>query len=179
MGARVNVARDYYAALRAALDAGPPRELERAAELVADARAVYTFGNGASAALASHVATDLGKGLGLRVVSLVDNAALLTAYANDRNYECVFVEQLRVLLAEGDVALGISGSGRSQNVLDALAHARGAGARTIGFTGAMGGDRMDEVCDVVVRAPLDQIEQIEDLHVVFAHILMRLVRERR
>ena len=178
----MNVARDYYAALRAALEHGPPPELGAAAALMREADAagntIYTFGNGASAALASHIATDLGKGRRLRVASLVDNAALVTAYANDENYECVFVEQLRRVVRAGDVALGISGSGGSQNVLAALEHARGAGARTIGFTGAMpDAERLASLCDVVVRAPLTEIEQIEDLHVVFSHIVMRLVRE--
>ena len=125
------------------------------------------------------MATDLGKGCRLRIVSLVDNAALVTAYANDENYECVFVEQLKRVVRPGDVALAISGSGGSQNVLVALEHARGTGARTIGFTGAMpDAERMAALCDVVVRAPLTAIEQIEDLHVVFSHIVLHLVGER-
>ena len=176
MDARVTVPEAYYADLRAALEAGPPPELDQAAALLREAGVVYTFGNGASAALASHIATDLGKGRRLRVVSLVDNAALVTAYANDQNYECVFEEQLRRVFRDGDVALGISGSGSSQNVLSALAYARSAGGRTVGFTGDMPDwYRMSAVCDVLVRAPLTAIEQIEDLHVVFAHILMRML----
>src|SRR5215212_12044521 len=118
MGARgVSAAGEYYATLRVALATGPPQELDEAAALLHDAvrddGTIYTFGNGASAALASHLTTDLGKRLGIRVVSLVDNVALLTAYANDENYECVFAEPLRRLLRDGDVALGISGSGTS------------------------------------------------------------------
>ena len=173
----------YYAELRAALDAGPPVELERAAAMLREADAggnvIYTFGNGASAALASHIATDLGKGRRLRVTSLADNAALVTAYANDQNYECVFEEQLRRVLRPGDVAFGISASGSSANVLAPLEYARGAGARTVGFTGSMPGwERMAQLCDVVVRAPLTSIEPIEDLHTVFGHILLRLLDER-
>lgn len=183
----MTIAGEYFDELKAALDAGPPPALDAAAGLLHDAvvrgRAIYTFGNGASAALASHIATDLGKGLAphgrVRVTSLVDNAALLTAYANDRNYECVFVEQLRVLVQPGDVALGISGSGSSANVVDAFEFARGEGAGTIALTGDMpGSERLDDSCDVVVRAQLSTIEQIEDLHVVFAHILMRMLRDR-
>lgn len=179
----MSVAGDYYADLRAALEAGPPPELDAAADLLHEAfaagNAVYTFGNGASGALASHMATDLGKGLRLRIVSLVDNAALVTAYANDQNYDCVFEEQLRRVLRPGDVAVGISGSGASANVLQALEFARTAGCRTLGLTGAMpGAEEMAARCDVLVRAPFAAIEQIEDLHVVFAHILMRLLRER-
>ena len=179
----MSIAGDYYAELLVALAAGPPAELDAAATLLHDAAraggTIYTFGNGASAALASHATTDLGKRLGVRVVSLVDNAALLTAYANDENYECVFAEPLRRLLRDADVALGISGSGTSPNVLAALELARREGARSILLTGTMAGSEDADACyDVVVRAPVEPIEQIEDLHVVFCHILMRLLAER-
>lgn len=176
---------DYVAEVCAALAQGPPRELEAAAELlhsaVKDERTIYTFGNGACAALAAHIATDLGKGLksGVRIHSLVDNAALLTAYANDRSYECVFEEQLRTLLRPGDVAFGISGSGTSPNVLVALEFARGEGGKTIALTGNRSGtERLVACCDVVIRAPLDVMEQIEDVQIVYAHALMRLLSER-
>jgi D-sedoheptulose 7-phosphate isomerase len=176
---------EYFEALRGALAGGPPPELAAAADVVRDAvqagNAIYTFGNGACAALAGHMATDLGKGLGgrVRIVSLVENSALLTAYANDHDYECVFEQPLRALLREGDVAFGLSGSGRSGNVLAALEYAREAGGRTIAFTGSMGGtERLAACCDVVVRAPLDVIEQIEDLHVIYSHVLLQMLRER-
>jgi D-sedoheptulose 7-phosphate isomerase len=175
---------DYFATISSALALGPPSELDVAAALLRDAvthgNVVYTFGNGACAALAGHMATDLGKGLGgrLRIVSLVENSALLTAYANDHDYDCVFEQPLRSLLREGDVAFGISGSGRSANVLQALEYARSAGGRTIAFTGSMDGtERLNACSDVVVRAPLDVIEQIEDLHVIYAHVLMHKLRE--
>lgn len=169
---------DYFATLRDALSLGPPPELEQAAELLRGANVVYTFGNGACAALAGHMATDLGKGAGLRVVSLVENAALLTAYANDHDYDCVFEQPLRALLRPDDVAFGLSASGRSPNVLAALEYAREAGGRTIAFTGSMEGtERLSACCDVVVRAPLDVIEQIEDLHVIYAHVLLKLLKD--
>ena len=175
---------DYFTAVAGALAGGPPPELERAVELVHEAveadATIYTFGNGACAALAGHMATDLGKGLGGRVhvVSLVENSSLLTAYANDHDYDCVFEQPLRSLLRRGDVAFGLSGSGTSPNVLRALEYARGAGGRTLAFTGSMGAcERLDACCDVVVRAPLAVMEQIEDLHVVYAHALMWRLRE--
>ncbi len=177
---------EYYAELAAALAEGPPPELEQVAELLAGAvragNAVFAFGNGASAALASHLATDLGKGLAdvgpVRIESLADNAALVTAYANDVAYERVFAEQLRVRLRPGDVAIGISAGGLSPNVVQALVEARALGGRTVTLTGSRpGAERLGDCCDVVVRAPLQAIEQIEDLHVVFAHILLRRLRE--
>jgi D-sedoheptulose 7-phosphate isomerase len=175
---------EYFDRISSALALGPPPELDAAAALLHDAvqhgNVVYTFGNGACAALAGHMAADLGKGLGGRVhiVSLVENAALLTAYANDHDFDCVFEQPLRSLLREGDVAFGISGSGRSTNVLQALEYARSAGGRTIAFTGSMDGtERLSACCDVVVRAPLDVMEQIEDLHVIYAHVLMHKLRD--
>jgi D-sedoheptulose 7-phosphate isomerase len=169
---------DYFAMLRDALSLGPPPELAQAADVLRNADVVYTFGNGACAALAGHIATDLGKGAGMRVVSLVENAALLTAYANDHDYDCVFEQPLRALLRPGDVAFGLSASGRSTNVIAALEFAREADARTIAFTGSMDGtERLAACCDVVVRAPLDVIEQIEDLHVIYAHVLLRMLKD--
>jgi D-sedoheptulose 7-phosphate isomerase len=191
------VVSQYYGTMRNAFESVPPPELEEAAALLYGAavsgHAIYTFGNGASAALASHMATDIGKGtahdhglspsvsaaLRIRISSLVDNAALLTAYGNDVGYEFTFVEQLRGLLNEGDVAIGISGSGASPNVLRALEYARAHGARTIGLTGSMSSAiEMTSRSDIVVCAPLDRIDQIEDMHVSFSHILMRLLDER-
>lgn len=169
---------EYIRQIARALELGPPPELEQAAEMLRNANVIYTFGNGACAALAGHIAADFGKAAGLRVVSLVENAATLTAYANDEDYDCVFERPLRALLRAGDVAFGLSASGRSPNVLAALEHARGAGARTIAFTGSMDGtERLAACCDVVVRAPLDVIEQIEDLHVIYAHVLLRMVKQ--
>jgi D-sedoheptulose 7-phosphate isomerase len=176
---------DYFATVAGALADGPPPELERAGEVVHDAvredATVYTFGNGACAALAGHMATDLGKGLGgrVRIVSLVESSALLTAYANDHDYDCVFEQPLRSLLRRGDVAFGLSGSGASPNVLRALEYAHESGGRTVAFTGSIGPtERLDACCDVVVRAPLGVMEQIEDVHVVYAHALMWRLRER-
>jgi len=174
---------EYFAAVAGALGDGPPPELERAVDLVYEAvradATIYTFGNGACAALAGHMATDLGKSLPVRIVSLVESSSLLTAYANDHDYDCVFERPLRSLLRSGDVAFGLSGSGRSPNVLRALEYAHEAGGRTVAFTGSMGTtEQLDACCDVVVRAPLGVIEQIEDVHVVYAHTLLWRLRER-
>jgi D-sedoheptulose 7-phosphate isomerase len=169
---------EYIAQIVRALDLGVPPELEQAADVLRNAGVIYTFGNGACAALAGHIATDLGKGAGLRVVSLVENASLLTAYANDQDYDCVFEQPLRALLRPGDVAFGLSASGGSSNVLNGLEYAHEAGARTLAFTGSMDGtERLAACCDVVVRAPLDVIEQIEDLHVIYAHVLLQMLKD--
>jgi len=152
----------------------------------ADGQTVYTCGNGASAALASHMACDLGKGtavdLGggpeaqparrLRIHSLSDNVALLTAYSNDLDYQDVFVEQLKNLLHPDDVVIGISGSGGSPNVLRAMTYARNIGATTIGFTGSQASaSKLIELSDFRLQVSSLLMEQIEDLHVIVHHII--------
>jgi D-sedoheptulose 7-phosphate isomerase len=146
-------------------------------------RAVYVFGNGGSAALASHCACDLGKGTVVngnrrfRVLALTDNVPLMTAWANDASYEDVFAEQLAALIQKHDIALAISGSGNSPNVLKALQFARGAGAFTIGLTGFQGG-LMKALCDLCVIVPSDNMQVIEDLHVSVNHAIFSVLRAR-
>lgn len=156
-------------------------------------RSVYTCGNGASAALATHMACDLGKGTAadigrgfdqtalprLRIISLADNTALLTAYGNDLDYQDVFLEQLKNVVAPGDVVLGISGSGGSPNVLRALAYARHVGARTLSMTGEQpSAHKIIALSDVCLQVSSTMMEQIEDVHVVFSHIIARALRDR-
>jgi len=147
-------------------------------------RTVYTFGNGGSAALASHFACDLGKGTAycnggkrLRVLALTDNIPTLTAWANDASYEDVFSEQLRSLVLKDDVAFAISGSGNSKNVLNALQVARDAGATTVGISGFQGG-QMKALCDLSVIVPSENMQIIEDLHLAIAHSIFRIVHSR-
>ncbi len=190
------VAERYYSDLGRGLTEGPPPELGRIAERLVSAvksgHRVYALGNGASAALAAHMACDLGKGsasdLGagaaelpatprLRIFSLPDNSALLTAYGNDVDYDAVFLEPLKNLLDADDVVIGISGSGGSPNVLRAMEFARARGATTIAFTGRMpAAAAIAAVSDIVLRAPSDVIEQIEDWHVAFQHIIGLMLR---
>lgn len=148
-------------------------------------RKVLIFGNGGSAALASHFACDLGKGTvtpgnsrkRLNVLSLTDNMALLTAWANDTSYDQVFAEQLRNFVQPDDIAFAISGSGNSPSVLLALQAAREAGAFNIGLTGYEGG-KMRRLCDLCIIVPSDNMQIIEDLHVSVSHALFTLVRHR-
>jgi D-sedoheptulose 7-phosphate isomerase len=147
------------------------------------ARALFVFGNGGSAALASHSACDFGKGTVIngnrrfRVMSLTDNVPLLTAWANDHHYADVFAEQLRPFIGPNDVALAISGSGNSENVLKALHVARDAGARTVGLTGFQGG-KMKSLCDVCVIVPSDCMQLVEDYHVAVTHAIFLSLRQK-
>jgi D-sedoheptulose 7-phosphate isomerase len=143
-------------------------------------RAVFLFGNGGSAALASHLACDLGKGTAIagrerfRVLSLTDNVPLMTAWANDARYEDIFAEQLRNFIRPGDVAFAISGSGNSPNVLNALRAAREAGAFNIGLAGYSGG-KMKSLCDLCVVVPSENMQVIEDLHLSISHCVFSVV----
>lgn len=146
-------------------------------------RAVYLFGNGGSAALASHCACDFGKGTVVngnrrfRVLALTDNVPLMTAWANDACYEDIFSEQLRSFLQAEDVAFAISGSGNSPNVLKALEVAREMGAYTIGLTGFQGG-KMKSLCDLCVVVPSENMQVIEDVHLSVTHSIFTSFRER-
>jgi len=136
---------------------------------------VYIFGNGGSAALASHFACDLAKNVTfangprrMRALSLTDNFSLMSAWSNDVGYEAVFVEQLRNFVRPSDLVIAISGSGNSPNVLRALELARDRGAKTVGITGRDGG-KMDALCDPCLIVPSHNMQIIEDLHTITVH----------
>jgi len=148
-----------------------------------DSRMIYLFGNGGSAALASHFACDLGKGTvngtgkRFRVLALTDNVPMITAWANDANYEDIFSEQLANFAKPHDVAFAISGSGNSPNVLRGLRTAKELGATTVGLTGFSGG-KLKDFCDVCVIIPSDNMQVIEDLHLCVAHAVFTTIRRR-
>jgi D-sedoheptulose 7-phosphate isomerase len=144
-------------------------------------RQVFIMGNGGSAATASHFACDLGKGAQVegcpcfRAISLTDSVATFSAYANDCGYEHVFSRQLANLIQPGDVVIGISGSGNSPNVLNAVELARQRGATTVGFVGFDGG-QLEGMVDLSVHVAKDCMEQVEDVHVVLAHLIATTLR---
>jgi len=149
-----------------------------------EGRTVFIFGNGGSAATASHVMCDLNKGASgpvsrrrLKAMALTDNIPLLTAWANDSAYERVISEQLKNFVQRRDVAFAISTSGDSPNVLRALETAREYGAITVGLTGHKGG-RMKPLCDVCAVVPSDNMQMIEDMHHAIVHSLFFMVREK-
>lgn len=145
---------------------------------------VFLCGNGGSASTASHFACDLAKNTlvsgapPFKVVALTDNVELLTAWANDSDYGNVFAAQLGPLVENGDVVIGISCSGNSNNVLNALELARDRGATTIGFTGNEGG-RLPEMVDVCIRANSSHIAQQEDIHLILEHCICSTITEER
>jgi D-sedoheptulose 7-phosphate isomerase len=180
-------AQSYFARLSQTVHRLPFETIDRVSDLLLDAydngRMIYLFGNGGSAALASHFACDLGKGTingskkRFRVLALTDNVPLMTAWANDSRYEDIFAEQLANFVHEDDVAFAISGSGNSRNVLNALMLAREAKATTIGLVGYQGG-KMKDLCDVCVIVPSDNMQVIEDLHLCVAHALFSAIHRK-
>lgn len=177
----------YFRAYPQLLDSLPYGAIDAVTDALWDAyqqdHALFVFGNGGSAALASHSACDFGKGTVVngnrrfRVFSLTDNVPLLTAWANDQHYADVFAEQLRPFVRRDDVVLAISGSGNSENVLNALQVAREAGARTIGLTGFQGG-KMKFLCDLCVVIPSNNMQLIEDFHLAATHSIFLNLRRR-
>ncbi|TMF98179.1 MAG: SIS domain-containing protein [Chloroflexi bacterium] len=166
--------------VRTVLSAIPIDAIERAVGIILDAydngAHVYVVGNGGSATNATHFACDLSKATivdgraRLRVTSLTDNIALLTAWANDTSYDRVFSEQLTNLLDPGDVVIAISASGNSPNVVSAVLAARLMRASTIALVGFAGG-RLLEAVDAAIHVPSNDYGVVEDCHSVIEHAI--------
>jgi D-sedoheptulose 7-phosphate isomerase len=185
--------RDYVRETRGTLEA--PYFLEgirKIAEVFLKARAedrtIFFFGNGGSASTASHFVTDIAKVAGgttlhgpgqrFRCLSLNDNVPSVMAWANDVSYAAVFAGQLRALANPGDVVVGISGSGNSPNVLEAVKVAREMGLTTIGLTG-IGGGKLKEMVDIAMIAPSNSMQHTEDMHLIVCHILTAYLRDQQ
>jgi D-sedoheptulose 7-phosphate isomerase len=183
----------YLAELRGALGHLPIAQARRAAEILFRAyqtdHAVFLFGNGGSAALASHMAADLGKCTHfpgpewmapvkrLKALSVSDNTPLLTAWANDTHYENVFAAQIGNFIQKDDVAWAISGSGNSPNVLRALELARSKGALTVGLAGC-GGGKMAALLDCAMVVPCHNMQRVEDAHLILSHMIFLDLKKR-
>ena len=155
---------------------------ERVAVALAAGNKVMFAGNGGSAADAQHLAGELLSRLNYdrapaAAIALTTDSSVLTAIANDYGYERVFERQVQGLGRPGDVLVAISTSGRSPNILKAIAAARAGGLVAIGFTGISGGD-MAAQCDLCLRAPSDSTPLIQQLHITVGHIVCGLVEER-
>ena len=143
---------------------------------------VFIMGNGGSAATASHFALDLAKNTimpsapRLKAISLTDHVPLITAWSNDTAYEHIFAEQLANMIEPGDVVIGISASGNSPNVINAMKLTKQHRGFTIGLLGAKGG-KLKDIVDAYVLAPGQNIEQEEDAHMILAHVITRHMRE--
>jgi D-sedoheptulose 7-phosphate isomerase len=141
---------------------------------------IFVMGNGGSGSTASHLACDINKGCCIdlekkfKMICLNDNLPTLLALANDLSYEAVFEEQLKNFFNPGDLVIGISGSGNSENVLRAIGFAGRNGGRTIGWSG-FGGGRLAGMVDLPFVVESDDMQQVEDAHMVVAHMIMQSV----
>jgi D-sedoheptulose 7-phosphate isomerase len=141
---------------------------------------VFIFGNGGSAATASHVTGDFLKGISyeldkrFRVICLSDNTSGITAISNDLGYEDIFVEQLKAFLKKNDLVIGISGSGNSVNVVKAIEYASVQGAKTVAMCGFQGG-RIKELADLVIHVPVHDMEITEDIHIIIFHAIKQVL----
>jgi D-sedoheptulose 7-phosphate isomerase len=140
---------------------------------------LFVMGNGGSACDAQHVAVEfmhpiIEKRPPLPALALATDTALLTAVGNDQDFSLAFSEQLRLLARTGDIALGISTSGKSANVTRALGVARDLGLLTVGFTGRDGG-RMADLCDHYFTVPSFSIHRIQETHATLLHVVWDLI----
>ena len=170
---------DAYLNQEADLLARLPRQpLSRLAAILRQARKdgqrIFVFGNGGSGANASHFTVDMIKGTldatkpRFKVICLNDNMPTLTALANDMGYEHIFSEPLASLAEPGDVALAITGSGDSPNILRAMQTARARRLTTVALTGASGG-KVKELVDLAILVPSPSMQLVEDAHRVILH----------
>jgi D-sedoheptulose 7-phosphate isomerase len=163
--------------------AGMRHELNQASELVSEriraGNCLLAFGNGGSAAQAQHLTAELvgrfeEERRPIPALALTTDPSILTAVGNDYGFEEVFARQIHALARPGDVALAISTSGNSPNVLRALDAAREKNLRTIGLTGRKGG-KMRERVDLCLCVPSDSTPRIQEAHLVISHILCHMV----
>jgi D-sedoheptulose 7-phosphate isomerase len=171
---------EYLKAQKSALDSIPAEAVAQIVDKLHAAlkedRHIFVFGNGGSAANASHFATDLGKGSSdkigkrFRVLSLTDNVSWMTALANDYSYEDSFVGQMQNFGKAGDIALGISVSGNSPNCVKALEWAKKHDLRTIALVGAKRG-RMAEVAEQTIVINDTHYGRVEDAQMAICHLV--------
>ena len=173
---------DYLKELKELLNIFPHDRFEEIGEALLsayeDEQQVFIMGNGGSGSTASHFVCDINKGScfnldkKFKVFCLNDNVPTMLAYANDLSYDKIFVEQLKNYLRPGDVVIGISGSGNSENVLQAVSYAKEKGAKTIGLSG-FGGGKLAKLTDITFVALINDMQKVEDVHMIVVHMLMQ------
>lgn len=181
--------RHYLKSAREVIDHLDVREIEAFALAIAEVReasgTVFLVGNGGSASTASHFATDLGVGSinvskHVRVVSLTDNIAVMTAISNDKSYESVFEQQIQLLGKEGDILVLISASGNSKNLIEALKSSQRLGMKSFSLTGFDGGElrRMTLGSNVHVPSKIGDYGLVEDAHLAICHMVTECMRSK-
>ena len=158
--------------------------IEKAAELLigsinAGGKIIWC-GNGGSAADAQHLATELMGGMSdhdrmpIPSIALTTDSSFITAWSNDTGFDSIFSRQVQGLGAEGDVLIGISTSGNSENVINALKQAKYKNLKTIAFAGKTGGS-LDGIADITIKVPSDNTQRIQESHIMIGQILCSLI----
>ena len=164
---------------------GSGRDLARAARMIIESmRAggkLLIFGNGGSAADAQHVAAELAFKMGrereaLPALALTTDTSLLTAIGNDRSFDFIFARQIQALGREGDIALAISTSGNSPNVVEAVKQARAIQIGTVWLLGA-GGGKLAALVDLALIVPHNDTPRIQEVHIAASHIICQLIED--
>lgn len=156
-----------------------------ASKLIADSfkegKKLLVFGNGGSACDASHIAAEFVNRFkrerpGLPAISLNTDMAILTSIANDYDFSEIFARQLKTLAEKGDIAIAISTSGNSKNILKAVEVAKKKGVKVIAFTG-LKGERFAKKSDIAFIVPSEDTPRIQETHITLAHVLCQMVEE--
>ncbi|MBS3132503.1 SIS domain-containing protein [Candidatus Woesearchaeota archaeon] len=180
----VEFIKGYMEQKKKEMDSINPEDVKQVVNVLFDAwkegRQVFIFGNGGSASTASHFACDLAKGTlqkiydpnekRFRVISLTDNVAVMTAFANDVSYSDIFSQQLHNLVSEGDVVIAITGSGNSSNIIKGIEMAKRFKAKTIALLGFDGG-KVKELVEHHILVKSDHYGRIEDCHLMLQHLI--------
>ena len=163
------------------LDLLPKYDIEKVMNILEDTcmagNRVFICGNGGSASTASHMCSDFNKGVSLNRKNkydfecLSDNIPMMMAVANDISYDDIFSIPLKNKLHEGDIVIGISGSGNSENVIRAIEYANQNGADTIAFTGYDGG-KLKNIAKHSIHIDIDNMQIVEDIHLILNHMMM-------
>ena len=180
----INKANVYFSRLKECIDNLDRNEVDEFINVMLKARDrgshIYTMGNGGSAATASHFCCDFNKGMSykqdkkFRLICLNDNIPTMMAYANDVSYENVFVEQLKNFLRADDVVIGISGSGNSKNIINAIDWANKNGGITVGLTG-FGGGKLKQIAKHSVNTNIEDMQITEDVHMMLCNMIYSIM----
>lgn len=174
----------YIEMEKAVLDSLSAEDISTVMNILEDARIngkrIFICGNGGSASTAAHFECDFNKGISYDqkvkydFECLSDNVPMMMAIANDIGYEDIFVVPLKNKLKSGDIVIGISGSGNSENVVKAIEYGNEIGAETIGLVGYDGG-RLKEIAKYHIHVRMDNIQVVEDVHLMLDHMMMYIL----
>ena len=156
--------------------------IEAAVPAIKRGNKIIMFGNGGSAADAQHIVAEMSIKLHkerspIAALSLSLDSSAITACANDFGFSEIFSRQIRTLGYEGDIAIGLSTSGNSENVLKGLKKAKRMGMTTVGFTGKTGG-KMDGLCDIIIKVPHTDPGRIQEMHITLGHMFVGVLEKK-